>query len=83
MQARDLGSTRQALKKRLYGTGRKGGRKGTVPITEKRGESELSDLTAADVMRLSPPGIAADRTQVVLIRSICHQTGGSRCRFVW
>ena len=79
MQARDLGSTRQALKKRLYGTGRKG----TVPITEKRGESELSDLTTADVMRLSPPGIAADRTQVVLIRSICNQTGGSRCRFVW
>jgi len=32
VQARDLGSTRQALKKRLYGTGRKG----TVPITEKQ-----------------------------------------------
>ena len=32
VQARDLGSMRQALKKRLYGTGRKG----TVPITEKQ-----------------------------------------------
>jgi len=32
VQARDLGSTRQALKKRLYGTGRKG----TVPITENK-----------------------------------------------
>jgi hypothetical protein len=32
VQARDLGSTRHALKKRLYGTGRKG----IVPVTDKQ-----------------------------------------------
>ena len=51
VQARDLGSTRQALKKRLYGTGRKG----TVPITEKQRLARLRFRTQLQICTQGPP----------------------------
>jgi hypothetical protein len=44
-----------------------------------RQAASLFEQNDGPLSRLSPPGTAADRTQVVLTRSICPQTGGSRC----
>ena len=57
MQARDLGSTRQALKKRLHGTGRKG----TVPITEKQRLVRLRFRTQLQICTQSPLGRGVER----------------------
>ena len=51
VQARDLGSTRQALKKRLYGTGRKG----TAPFTEKLRLARLRFRTQLQICTQGPP----------------------------
>ena len=57
MQARDLGSTRQALKKGLYGSGRKA----AVPVTEKQRLARLRFRTQLEICTQCPPCRGAER----------------------